>query len=327
MRVLVITTEFPTPDTPGGGVFIYRQIDALRDVGVDVDVLAFRSHGNPLNHYRAWRKLRRMLREKDYDLIHGHFAHSVIGARLQFKLPIVVTYRGDEAYGIISPKGRYTVKGFILKLIAQVIALLVDELIVVSEAMGQRIWRKDYTVIPSGLKLDLIKPIPRDEARRELGWSLDQPVVLFAVLDITSPRKRYPLAKAAVDLANQELDIPAELRIATGLSPEEMPLYLNASDVLLLTSVHEGSPNVVKEALACNVPVVSVDVGDVRERMEGVNYGAVCEPTPEALAAALIPLLREPRRSNGRQAVESLSDPILAQKVIEIYRRVLGHNV
>ncbi len=326
MRVLVITTEYPTPDMPGDGVFIFRQIRALRDAGVEVDVLAFRSQGNPINHFRAGRKLRRMLREKDYDLIHGHFAHSVIGARLQFKLPVIVTYRGDEAYGIVSPKGKYTVKGFILKLIAQIIALSVDELIVVSEAMGQRIWRRNYTVIPSGLKLDLLKPIPRDEARQKLGWALDQPVVLFAVLDITSPRKRYPLARAAVDLANQELDVPAKLRVATGLSPEEMPLYLNASDVLLLTSRHEGSPNVVKEALACNVPVVSVDVGDVRERLEGVSYSAVCEDTPEALAAALVPLLREPQRSNGRQTVEWLSDPLLAQKVIELYHKVLERN-
>ena len=75
MRVLMITTEFPTPERPGDGVFVMRQAEALRAAGVEVDVLAFRSGLNPMNYLRTWFKMRHMLAEDSYDLIHAQFGH------------------------------------------------------------------------------------------------------------------------------------------------------------------------------------------------------------------------------------------------------------
>lgn len=323
MRVLAITTEFPTPEVPGRGVFIMRQIDALRAAGVEIDVLKLSSQSNPLNHLRALRELRRMMREKDYDLIHGHFSHSLFGARLQFRVPIVATFRGSGTYGIIGPDGGYTFKGRILQLMSQLVALAVDQVIVVSEDMGQRLWRRSYTVIPSGLDLDRFSPMPREEARRRLRWPPDRPIVIFAALRISAPRKRYALAESAIRLASEELGSDIELRAATDITPQEMPLYMNAADALLLTSIYEGSPNVVKEALACNLPVVSTRVGDVPERLAEVSPSAVCDDTSSALAAALVPILRHPARSNGRESVESLAEPLLAQRVLQVYREAL----
>jgi len=327
MRILMITTEFPTPEHPGGGAFIFRQAAALRDAGVKVDMLAFRSKGNPVNHYNAWCKLRQMMQENRYDLIHGQFAHSLIPAQFQFRLPMVVTFRGSDALGIVGPQGKYTLKGWVFQAVGQLVSLRASAVIAVSEAIGKKLWRKDYTVIPSGLDLEQFAPIPRDDARHQLGWPVDRPIVLFAALQIHDPRKRYTLAQASVEQAAKQLGREVELRVVSGVAPEQMPLYLNAGDVLLLTSKHEGSPNVVKEALACNVPVVSVDVGDVRERLEGVHSCHLCEDdSAAAIAEALVPLLREPQRSDGREKVSVLAEPLLAQQVITVYKKVLGRH-
>lgn len=324
IRVLMITSEYPNPERPGGGAFIVRQIKALREAGAEVDVLDFISRANPLNHLRAWIGMRQMMAAQQYDLIHAQFAISAFISRMQFRLPIVVTYHGDETYGIIRPNGTYSWKGRILVLLSQIMAFLVDEVIVVSQAMGKRLLRKDYHIVPSGIDLEKFKPIPRDEARSRLGWPLDRRIALFAVLMIREPRKRYWLAKAAVDLACKSM--PVELQVVTGVQPDDIPLYMNASDVLLLTSLHEGSPTVVKEALACNLPIVSVNVGDVEERLNGVSHCAVVDPTPEAIARALLEIVRSPVRSNGRESVLWLSEPLLAQMVIKVYQMVLGRK-
>ncbi len=325
MRVLMITTEFPTPEHPGHGIFVARQADALRAAGITVDVLHFISRANPRNHFRAWRRMRRLLAAERYDLIHAQFGHAALISRMQRRLPVVVTYRGDGLQGVIGANGRHTLKGRVLVGLCQLLGLAASQVIVVSERLGRILLRKDYTVIPSGLDLERFRPLPKDEVRRKIGWDLDRPTVLFSAQHIEWPNKRYGLAQSAVDLAAREVE-GAQLSVASGVDPQDMPLYINAADVLLLTSIQEGSPNVVKEALACNVPVVAVDVGDVRERLDGVDRGAVCEDTPEALAEALVPLLRHPARADSRKLVSGLTEASIAGRVIEVYRRALDSS-
>lgn len=224
LRVLMVTSEYPAPGYVGGGVFVVRQIQALREAGVEVDVLDFISRANPLNHLRAWKRLRRMMRARRYDLVHAQFAISALISRMQFQLPIVVTYHGDEMYGIIRPDGTYSTKGWVLVVFSQVMSLLVDEIIVVSQNMGRRLIRKDYHIVPSGIDLDKFKPMPRGEARAKLGWPTDKRIVLFAVLRANEPRKRYELAQAAVGLIAR--DLPIELQVATGVRPDDIPTYI-----------------------------------------------------------------------------------------------------
>ena len=115
----------------------------------------------------------------------------------------------------------------------------------------------------------------------------------------------------------------ARLEVLDGAVPAgRIVTYMNAADCLLLTSDSEGSPNVVKEALACDLPVVSVDVGDVRERVAGVTPGAVVGRDPEALGAALAAILRDPVRSDGRAAVAALHTRVIAAGIVDVYRRV-----
>jgi CelD/BcsL family acetyltransferase involved in cellulose biosynthesis len=173
-------------------------------------------------------------------------------------------------------------------------------------------------VIPSGLDLKQFRPRPRDDARQGLGLAPDKRYVLF-VGNPGHPRKRGDLARRAVELVSETL--PAELLVLWHVPHDLIPTYMSACDALICTSLQEGSPNVVKEALACDLPVVSVAVGDVPDRLRGIEG---CEVTvddrPETLAAALERVLRRGGRVQGRQAVAALDEHLLTQRVIDIYR-------
>ncbi|WP_460451733.1 glycosyltransferase family 4 protein [Alsobacter sp. SYSU BS001988] len=322
LRVLLVTTEYPSPERPGGAAYLIRHIEALKTLGVDVDVLPFRSRGNPLNHWRAWRRMRRMMREKSYDVVHAHFGHASLIARMQWAKPLVITFHGSDVLGIVNAKGRYAWKGRLSTALSQLMSMTAAEVIVVAQHIGARLPRKDWTVIPLGVDLDAFRPLDRSEARRTLGWDQDVFTVVFAALHAKNPVKRLGLALSAME-SLQALG-KAELKIVEGSPPDMMPVYLSAADALLLTSAHEGSPTVVKEAMACNLPVVTTDVGDVRERLRDVSPGAIRPAEPQALALALHAIALSGQRSNGRDVIErQLTEDRVAGRVIGVYEKAL----
>jgi teichuronic acid biosynthesis glycosyltransferase TuaC len=136
------------------------------------------------------------------------------------------------------------------------------------------------------------------------------------------PVKRPQLAQSAVDTLNRQ-GLRAEMHALHGVPHHRVPVWLNASDALLLTSAHEGSPNIIKEALACNVPVVSVDVGDVRERIAGIKGCHIAPPLPEALAAGLRQVHAGPRRVEGRGTLDELSLEGVAARLRAFYQAIL----
>ena len=317
----MITCAYPTPENPRRVPFIARQVDYLKRAGVDLDLFHFKGKQNLFNYVRAWRQLRKHTAGKTYDLVHAQWGQSAVLA-LPKRLPWVITFRGNDLEGIVGERGEYTFNGRIQQGVSQLVARLADRVIVVSDRLGSRLRRKDYHVIPSGLDLDLFRPIPQDEAREYLQLPQDKKLILFAASRKDNPRKRYDLAEAAVEMIKDRYDV--ELVVATKVPHSSIPYYMNACDLLLLTSMHEGSPNVVKEALACNLPVVSTDVGDVAERIREIDGCAICsEYTPKAIASCLEKVLAHRNRVDGRRTVEGLNETILTQKVIEIYRNVL----
>ncbi len=318
----MITTDWPFAGPDATTHFIKRQAEFLRAAGVTVEVFFFAGRKNPLRYLWNWLRVRRRISLEHFDLIHAQFGQSGILA-LPKKLPLVVTFRGSDLQGIISDRtGRRTLLGRINQLSSRLVARHADAVIVVSEHMKRFLPPGvAATVIPSGLDLSLFRPIPQAEARRRLGLPENRPIVVFAGRP-TQARKRFGLAKRAVEALNQSLT--AELHLIWGVPHEEVPIHMSAGDVLLFTSSQEGSPNVVKEALACNLPVVSVRVADVAERLHGVLGSEVCDDDqPETLAAALERVLRRGQRSNGRQVVQALDEHRLTTKLIAIYRSVL----
>src|SRR5258707_11791341 len=165
---------------------------------------------------------------------------------------------------------------------------------------------------------------PRDlqKARRELGWGKGEYVVLFNAGDPIC--KRLDLARAAVQFAESMCGRVRFAVLDGNVPPNHIPLMMNAADCLLLTSDWEGSPNVVKEAIACNLPVVSVDVGDVRERLEGVRPSVIVTRDASEIGKGIAEIVRHGQRSNGREFVNDLSNECVSHRIVSVYRVVQG---
>jgi len=326
IRVLMITSDWPDRASWGGtATFIPRQVDFLRAAGVSVDVFKFRGGGKPIRYAAAWLDVQRRLRRERYDLIHAQFGQSGLLA-LPKPLPLVVTFRGDDLEGVLSDTtGQLTPQGRLLPLLSRVVSRRADATIVVSAHLRAFLHRGAQPhVIPSGIDMERFRLIPQAEARRYLGLPSDRRLVLF-VGSPTSTRKRYALAQQAVAIVARSL--PAELVLGWAVPHDQVPYFMNACDALVFTSRQEGSPNVVKEALACNLPVVSVVVGDVPERLRGVTGCEVCaDDQPETIAAALVRALRRGERTTSREVVRELDERKITQRVIGVYRSVLGNG-
>ena len=322
IRVLMITSEWPTVGQPRTTHFIKRQADFLKTAGIDVDVFHFQGRKNPLKYLRAWTQAQGRLARERYDLVHAQFGQSGLLA-LPKRIPLVVTFRGSDLLGIVGDKdGRYTPQGKIGQKISRMVASRADAVIVVSEQMKTHLPPSiPAHVIPSGIDFDLFRCMSQEEARLRLGLPLNERLVLF-VGRPTQARKRFEISERAVEILNRSL--PSKLIIAWGVDHAEMPTYMNACDVLVFTSMQEGSPNAVKEALACNLPVVSVPVGDVAMRIQGIEGCQLCaDDSPESVAAALERVLRRGQRSASRERVKNLDEKIITGQVIRIYQSTL----
>lgn len=311
-RELSVLNLVPAPDSN----FYRAQVDSLADLGVAGETLSVpgTTEGtgsgegrSPVDYLRFFPRVRRAV-SSDYHLVHANFGLTAPHALAQRELPVVLSLWGTDVFG---PYGW----------VGKVCAPLCDAVVVMSEQMGEEL-PCDYTVIPHGVDFDRFEPVPKTEARAALGWSDRVHQVLFPA-PTDRPEKDFPRAERIVDRTREELDDPVRLQTPDGDVPHrQMPTVLNASDALLLTSRHEGSPNVVKEALACNLPVVSTDVGDVADRIDGVTPSAVGS-TDEELVDALVSILRRGERSNGRESIRNLSTRRTAERYRAVYERVL----
>jgi glycosyltransferase involved in cell wall biosynthesis len=320
MRVLMVTCEWPTSEHPHLVPFVVRQVEFLRKAGVDVEVFSFRGARNPINYLRAWYQVQQKLRHESYDLVHAQWGQSAPVA-LPTRLPLVVTFRGGEGEGIVGDDDKYTMSGYVLRLVSAFVARRADELVVVSSHMRQYLPARRVHVVPSGLDFSRFPLLDQQEARRRLGLSPSKRLVLF-VGNPAENRKRYRLASEIVSRLDPSLD--AQLVVAWQVQHDLISVYMNACDALLFVSMYEGSPNVVKEALACNLPIVSVEVGDVAERLRGVAGCTACpDSDPDRLTEALEAALRRNTRIEGRAAVRELDENLLAQRMIQIYRLAL----
>lgn len=319
LKVLHVTGAYPTPDNPKKHVFVKDQVESLARIGVQVDVCVLEGNG-PLKYIFGIGQLRKHLRGARYDLIHAHYMYAGWTARFSSALPLVVTFLGSDVYGNCNHDGsskKISRVGHIL--FSKLLSSFASASIVPSSRMAVLVG-SNSAVIPHGVDFDIFK----EEKPNRLTLSLDARkfYILFAGVR-SNPVKRFPLAEQAVNIVKKEHPNVKMIEI-DGLSRNEVARFMNAVDCLLVTSAHEAGPIVVKEALACNLPVVSVDVGDVPERLLRVDNCWVVNPSAEEIATALEQVLKSGRRSsNGRIRIESVSLEASAQKISEVYESVL----
>lgn len=304
MRVLQLV---PSADSTA-----YRgQVRALRAHGVDSTTLAVpgdhvpgghtRSPRDYLHHFASAFRVRR-----EFDLVHANQGVVAPTALALVGLPTVVSLWGTDLYGALGP-------------VSRVCSRLAEQVVVMSPAMAEELGT-DCRVIPHGVDTELFSPGNQRDAQDALGWGGG-----YHVLFPYAPEravKNYPRAERLVDAVADRLGAEVSLHAVTGVPHERMPTYNVAADALLLPSDHEGSPNAVKEALACNLPVVSTPVGDVPDRLDGVTPSATAE-TDAGLTNALADVLARDERSNGREQVAELTRDHTARELAAVYREVL----
>lgn len=318
-RVLFITNMWPDEQRPYYGSFIASQAGSLAGVGVAVDLLYVRGYlGNRAYLEALWR-LPRAARRERYDLIHIHYGHTAaagIGIRHR---PLVISFCGGDLLGEPREDG-LTRKSRIEVAVFRQVARAATATITKSEEMERALpasLRPRNHVLPNGVDLERFAPRPRGEARAALGWEGEGKVILF-IGDPDDPRKNVALARAAAEIVCRE-DPEARLHVAWGVGADSVPTLMNAADCLVFPSRSEGSPNVIKEAMACALPIVSTPVGDVVERLDGVAGCYVREPSPEAFADGLARALGDGAAPAARGAVESLGIGRVAGRLTEIY--------
>lgn len=327
MKILAVTNMYPRPNWPMSGVFVEQQVEGLRRIGLDVDVFLFDRETHGMGVYsRTLSDLDRRIREFDPDLVHimyGGIMASTVAARVRSR-PSLVTFHGSDVLGEpLSGPVRRVLAGYGIWCSWRA-ARRVHRIIAVSRVVARALptaVAERVRIVPCGIDLDRFSPAPTLEAKAALGWNAATFHVLFPA-NVGNPIKRPELASAAVAHA-RTLGVDVELHFLRGIENSAVPLWMNAADCLVLTSRHEGSPTVVKEALACNLPVVSVDVGDVVERLEGIDGCHVVQATPEALGEALAVVANRRSRVAGRSHVAVLSHLAIAHRLRGIYSELL----
>ncbi len=320
LHVLVVSNHWKVKDNKTfAAVWVDRQVTALRNLGVEVSTYDIGTSHAPRHLWEQWRGLRAEVKRLKPDLVHARYGTITAMLSVWSGAPSLITYAGSD---LLPGAGVSWSRTWFAIVLSNIAALKARALICVSEQLRQALWWRggDATVIPDGVDLKRFVVVDRNEARQRLGWPLDRPVVVIdAARDPIN--KGLEIAQAAI-LRVQQVIPEAELRVFSGVKPDEMPLHYCAADALLLASRQEGSPNVVKEALACNCPVVATEVGDTRERLAKVSPSFLVNRDAESIADALVKILKARVRCNGREHVLDLGIEQVAQKVVDVYRKV-----
>ena len=334
IKALVLTNMYPYEKVPFYGSVVKEEVDYLRQKGIEVDVLFINGRENRWNYFKGLSRLARILVSKKFDVIHTHHTYCAYMAfigmlRLKHKIPVVLTlhegeifHNGNQHYAMdIIEKLKYvrSIKNFAIK--------KVDYLITVYEGLMENINKSESSLVPCGVNMNLFKPLPKDECRKKLNIDKDAKVIFFPS-DYRRPEKRFDLVKKAYWLLKGFYKKNLHLLHGGDIPYVQMSEYLNASDVVVLASDYEASPMIIKEAMATNIPIVSVDVGDVKKVLAGLEGCFITNQEYWNIATSLKKALDFNKRTNGRLRIQELDLSIekTASKITKIYEEIISYN-
>ena len=305
MRVLVVASFNKGRFAP----FIIEQAEALKEQGCEIEFFGLQGKG-----FRGYLhnvpQLKQKIREFRPDIIHAHYGLSGLFANLQREIPVVTTYHGSD----INDKSALPFSKMAIRLSGWNI-FVSRKIIEIAKP------KKNYSLLPCGIDLHELQQMNKSEARQRMNLEANKRYVLFSGA-FDNEVKNSPLARKAMEELCDPSVVLLELK---GYSREEVTLLMCAVDALLMTSFTEGSPQVIKEALACGCPIVSVDVGDVKERIDGVDGCYVAETRHATeLASLLQNAMGFEGKTKGRERVisDELDNRLVAQQLVKIFRSV-----
>jgi glycosyltransferase involved in cell wall biosynthesis len=298
-------------------IFSRRQADNLETIGVTVHRFFLDSRTSPTGLLGDFFRLRREISAFKADVVHAHYGTMTAWlTTCAAPCPVVVTFHGSDLNPTPGNRLRVAVGHFLSHMAARRARGIIC---VSSELLGRlKFGRTRAVVIPMGVDAGCFYPVPRDKARESLGWEHCDPVLLFNA-GRNCAVKRLDLAEAAYQEAKR--DIPnLRFEVLRGnIPPDLVPRYVNASDALIVTSDFEGSPTIVKEAMACGLPIVSVDVGDVVERLAEVVPSRIVARDGVALGRAVAEIITLGVRSNGPViATRDLAEQVISCRVLKV---------
>ena len=308
--------------------FVTEQGESLRKAGCEVDYFLVLG-----NYIKAVGALKKKIREFKPDVVHAHYGLSAITAELQGLVPVVTTFHNGETHN------------WHVNLMTSLMSLRAKHVIYVAQHIRDMVYfkAKHYSIIPCGVSLEDCFLIDKAEARKQLGWSADKKYIMFGGA-FSNTRKNYALLKEAVDKLNlnfETLNPKSHIEIVEmrGLSREQCVLRMNACDVFALPTKNEGSPQALKEAMACNCPIVATDVADIKHLLGDLPGHYILpnkrgngawwkgnEHSAEKLAELIKQALAFNGRTKGRDRIVELgyTNDLVAKKIIEIYGNIIG---
>lgn len=308
MNVLLVHSGNAVVDS-SNYTFVKEQGEALRGLGINVFYYAVKGK-NATGYLSNFKRLKHTIIRHHIDIVHAHYGLCGALAVLQRSVPVVITFHNGET---LSFKGR---------VISSFAAWLSKYNIFVAQHIHDKLFivPKRYSVIPCGIDLERLPIIDKGEAMRLLSLRGDIPNILFGG-SFSNLRKNYPLAKEALSLLSYDVNL-IELK---GFSREEVNLLLCGCDLFLIPTKSEGSPQVVKEALACNCPIVATGVADIPELLSGVSECYTTSFDASEIAERIDSVLKSRRRSNGRKKIfaMNLDNSQVAKRIKAIYDLVL----
>lgn len=356
MRILIVSRykdKYPSRQAPfvseQGAAIAALSADALESSTLDaahlekIEVEFYLLKGNYVKQYFA---LRKKIKEWKPDIIHAHYGLTACVAELQRMVPVVTTFHNGETHTKH------------VNFVSSLCSKLAKHVIYVAPHIRQKLYfkAKNYSIIPCGITLDDCFLMDKAAARKELGWDARKKYILFggAFFDL---RKNYPLLREAVErLMNERIsELENEWKKIEGgeelgdvacmemwkRTRRECMLMMNAADVFALPTKNEGSPQALKEAMACNCPIVATDVADIKymlgdvsghwilENKKGTTANWVGdEHSAEELAELLKKALVFEGRTHGRERIQEIgyTNEAIARKIVKIYESILAYR-
>lgn len=329
VRALVVTSMYPTAHLPHYGVFVAEQVRSLRSAGVDLDVVFVNPRETRLNYVLGLPRVLEKLRRTPYHVIHTHHTYTVplvsAARRLAHcRAPIILTNHEGEMLDRRRRARPWQVAATLRSstTVKRWMAGQADFVIFVSQQLSDALATNgQHQVIPCGVDLIRFAPADRRSCRTRLGLPSDAHVLFFPPAP-GARGKRFELVQAMFGIL-RDRTLNVKLVTGGGIPYEMMPVYYNAADVVLQSSFYEASPTIVKEALACEIPLVSTDSGDTREIIEGVPFCFVCRDDPREMAARVMMCLG--RRASGGRAqlmAKGLSLEQVAHRLVQLYQMI-----
>lgn len=300
MKVLFVSSG---NSNKGISPITYNQGESLKEQGVFIDYFTLKGKGIK-GYLSNIKPLRKKLKGDNYDLVHAHYSLSAFVASLTGAKPLIVSLMGSDVKAMPFFK-------IWIKLFAK---FLWSTTIVKSQDMKESLGLKNSIVVPNGVNYNCFKPLDKRDCQKLLGWENNKKHILFAA-NPERAEKNFKLAKEAIAIINNS---NIEVHFLKDIDNKDVPLYHNAADVVLLTSLWEGSPNVIKEAMACNRPIVATNVGDITKVISGTKGCYVVSFDKKEIASRILKAL-EYKETIGRDSISHLNSEKVAQRIIEIY--------